>query len=115
MFGPDGVGAIQGDAGFVTVAGGAKAGIIKKWSITRSGTNPDKSPRLRLRAQFGWLNETLMNLKMNGLPMKKRVVVQMKTKLGFENVDILDWDEARLEGGVLTLENVRRSEGIVKR
>lgn len=115
MLGPDNVGAIQGDAGEITVAGGAKAGIIKKWVITRSGTNPDQTARLRFRAQFSWLNETLMNLKVGGQPMKKRVVVYMKTKYGRENVDIIDWEESRLEGGVLTLEGITRFEGIIKR
>lgn len=115
MLGPDGFGAVHGDAGFVTVAGGAKAGIIKTWNITRSGTNPDKTPRLRFKAQFSWLNETLMNIKIGGQPVKKRVVVQMRTKRGMENVDILAWDESRLEGGVLVLENITHVEGVVKR
>ena len=36
---------IQGDAGFVTVAGGAKAGIISKWNVRRQGSKPDGTPR----------------------------------------------------------------------
>jgi hypothetical protein len=96
---------IQGDAGFVTVAAGAKAGIISRWNITRSGLKPDGTPRLRFRAQFSWVNDTLMGLK-----MQKRVVVQMRTKYGVESVDILVWDEAKFEGGVLTLENVLYAE-----
>ena len=115
MLGPDNFGAIQGDTGEITVAGGAKAGIIKRWTITRSGTRPDKTPRLRFRAQFSWMNETLMNLKHNGQPMKKRIVVNLKTKYGFENVDIIDWEESRLEGGVLTLEGITHFEGVRKR
>jgi len=96
---------INGDAGYVTVAGAAKAGIISRWNITRSGLNPDGTPVLRFRAQFSWVNDVLMGLK-----MKKRVIVQMKTKYGIESVDILVWDEARFEGGVLTLENVKYAE-----
>ena len=114
MFGPEGFGAIQGDAGEITVAG-AKAAIIKLWNIRRSGTKPDGMPRLRFRAQFSWLNETLFNLKMAGLPVRKRVVVQMKTKHGIENVDIVDWEESHLDGGVLTLEGVTHFEGVIKR
>ena len=115
MLGPDGFGAVRGDAGVVTVSGGAKAGIIKIWTITRSGTKPDGKPKLRFRAQFSWVNETLMNLKFQGQPVKKRIVVQMKTRYGLENVDILDWEESRLEGGVLTLENITHFDGVVKR
>ena len=96
---------IQGDAGYVTVAGAAKAGIISRWNITRSGLNPDQTPKLRFRAQFSWVNDVLMTMK-----MQKRVVVQMRTKYGVEDVDILVWDEARYEGGVLTLENIKYAE-----
>lgn len=96
---------IQGDTGYVTVAGAAKAGIMSRWNITRSGLRADGTPILRFRAQFAWVNDTLMHLK-----MKKRVVLQMKTKYGTESVDILTWDEARFEGGVLTLENIMYAE-----
>lgn len=99
---------IQGDAGFVTVAAGAKAGIIHKWNITQAGVYPDGRPRLRFRCQFSWVNDVLMGMK----GMKKRIVVQMRTKNGMENVDILDWEEARFEGGVLTLENVMYVQGV---
>jgi hypothetical protein len=100
---------IQGDAGFVTVAAGAKAGIISKWNISQAGLYPDGRPRLRFRCQFSYVNDVLMNLK----GMQKRVIVQMRTKYGQENVDILDWEEARFEGGVLTLENVKYVQGVV--
>lgn len=98
---------IKGDAGYITVAAGAKAGIIKMWNIRRSGTNPDGTPRLRFRAQFSWANDVLL-----GMNIQKRVVVQMRTKVGYENIDILKWDEWRLEGGVLTLENIVHFEGV---
>ena len=100
---------IQGDAGFVTVAAGAKAGIISKWNITQAGLYPDGKPRLRFRAQFSYINDVLMNMK----GMKKRVIVQMRTNSGVENVDVLDWAESRFEGGVLTLEDVLYVSGVV--
>lgn len=100
---------IHGDAGFVTVAAGAKAGIISRWKMEKAGLKPDGKPRLRFRAQFSWTSETLMNMK----GMKKRIVVQMRTKNGVENVDILDWSEARFEGNVLTLEDVMYVQGVV--
>ncbi len=91
------------------MAAGAKAGIISQWNITRAGLKPDGKPRLRFRAQFSWTSDTLMNMK----GMKKRVVVKMRTKYGVENVDILDWAEARFEGNVLTLEDVMYVSGVV--
>lgn len=111
MLGPDNVGIIAGDAGFITAAAGAKIAIISRWNIKRSGTKPDGSPRLRFRAQFSYVNEALMAMKVNGLPLQKRVIVQMRTKNGLEDVDILDWAEWRLEGGVLTLEDILHTEG----
>lgn len=101
---------IRGDAGFVKVGPGAQAGIISRWNITGSGLKPDGTPKLRFRAQFSWVNETLMGLK-----MPKRIVVQMKTKYGQENVDILGWDDWRFEGGILTLENILHVEGVVQK
>jgi hypothetical protein len=99
---------IRGDAGYVTVAAGATAGTINQWNITRAGLKPDGKPRLRFRAQFSYANDVLMNMK----GMKKRVVVQMRTKYGVENVDILDWAEARFEGNVLTLEDIMYVQGV---
>jgi hypothetical protein len=103
---------IRGDAGYITAAGGAKVAIISKWVVAPSGVKSDGKPRLRFKAQFSWMNETLMNLKLNGMPMKKRIVVQMKTKYGPENVDILGWQEWRFEGGVLILEDLDHAEGV---
>lgn len=102
---------IQGDAGKVTVAAGATAGIISRWNVTRAGLQPDGKPRLRFKAQFSYVNDVLMNMK----GMQKRVIVHMKTKYGVENVDILDWEEARFEGNVLTLENVMYVHGVVQK
>jgi hypothetical protein len=104
---------IQGDAGYITAAAGAKVAIISKWNIRRSGTKPDGvSPILRFKAQFSWVNDTLMNLKHNGIPLQKRVIVEMKTeRYGHQRFDILGWKEWRYEGGVLTLEDIMHSEG----
>jgi hypothetical protein len=110
MLGPDGVAVIQGDTGFVTAAAGAKVGIINRWNIRRSGTNPDGKPRLRFKCQFSWVNDVLMGMK-----IQKRVVVQMRTKLGLENVDILAWDDWRYDGGILYLDNVVHVEGVVQK
>jgi len=93
---------IKGDAGTVTVAAGATAGIIKAWNVTRAGLKPDGKPRLRFRAQFSYFSETLMTMK----GMKKRVRVQMKTNYGVETIDIVDWAEARFEDNILTLEDI---------
>lgn len=113
MLGPQGgQGAvIRGDSGFVTAQAGAKVAIISRWNIRRAGSNPDGSPILRFRAQFTYVNDTLMNLKIGGTPLKKRVVVQMKREgHPVESIDILYWDEWRYEGGILTLENIRHAE-----
>ena len=117
MLGPHGgQGAvIQGDAGYITAAAGAKVAIISRWNIRRSGTNPDGSPILRFKAQFSWVNDTLMNLKHNGVPLQKRVVVELThPREGHQRFDILGWKEWRYEGGVLTLEDIMRTEGGVR-
>ena len=122
MLGPHGgQGAvIKGNAGDISAACGAKVGILSRWNIRRSGSKPDGSPILRFRAQFSYVNDTLMNIKFKGLPLQKRVVIEMMTKNGPERVDILGWDEWRYDDGILTLENIMRSEagvrtGILKR
>jgi hypothetical protein len=118
MLGPHGgLGAvIKGDSGYITAAG-AKAAVISRWNIRRSGSRPDGSPILRFRAQFEYVNDVLMNLKQNGVPLPKRVVVQMQRndpatmrKLPVESIDILGWEEWKYEDGILTLENILRSE-----
>jgi hypothetical protein len=114
MLGPQGGSSsvITGTAGYITAAG-AKAAIMSRWNIRRSGTQPDGKPRLRFRAQFSYVNDTLMNLKHNGTPLQKRVVVEMRTERhGHEKVDILGWGEWKYEGGILTLEDIMHSEGM---
>ncbi len=106
MFGPDGFGGIHGDAGTITAAAGQTVGIIARWSIRRSGSNPDGKPRLRFRAHFSWKQDALMSMISRG-QLKGRVRVQMKTVKGLENIDIVQWDEWKLdEDGALTLENI---------
>lgn len=114
MLGPHGgQGAvIRGDSGYITAQAGTKVAHISRWNIRRSGTIPGTDrPILRFRAQFDYVNETLMNLKLHGQPLRKRVIVEMKRE-GHpkESIDILGWDEWRYEGGILTLENVLYTE-----
>lgn len=104
-------GLIRGDAGFITAAAGARVALIGRWKMEPSGRKPDGTTRLRFKAQFSWKNETLLAMVGRGT-LKGRVVVQMTTKHGQENVDILDWQEWRLEGGVLTLEDVTHFHGV---
>jgi hypothetical protein len=114
MLGPQGgsFAVIQGDAGYITAAAGAKVAIISRWNIRRSGTKSDGlTPVLRFRAQFSWVNDTLMNLKHNGLPLQKRVVIEGNFKSGPKRIDILGWSEWRYEGGILTLEDILHAEG----
>jgi hypothetical protein len=103
--------AIRGDAGYITAAG-ARVGLIGRWKIERAEAGPDGKPRFRFRAQFSWRNDALMGLISRGR-LKGRVVLQMKTKKGVEDVDLVAWDEWRMEDGILTLENVLYSEGKV--
>lgn len=102
---------IRGNDGYITAAAGAKVGIMSRWVIRHSGQHPDGKPRFRFRAQFRWINEPLMAMVGRG-DLKGRVILQMKTTKGQENVDILGWDEWRMEDGVLTLENVYKTEGV---
>ena len=46
MLGPQGGGSavIQGDAGYITAAAGAKVAIISRWNIKRSGTSEISLP-----------------------------------------------------------------------
>jgi len=114
MLGPTGgsQAIIQGDAGYITAAAGAKVAIISRWNIRRSGTKPDGiSPLLRFRAQFSWVSEPLMNMKHNGIPLQKRVVIEFNSpRHGHQRFDILGWKEWRYEGGVLTLEDIMYTE-----
>jgi hypothetical protein len=97
---------ITGDAGYVTAAAGAKVAIMNRWKIERSGAMPDGKPRYRLRASFSFVNEALMGLVGHG-KIRGRPVLQMRTKLGVENVDIDAWSEWRYEDGLLVLEDIQ--------
>lgn len=99
----------------MTVAAGAVAGIISKWVVVPTGQRQDGSPILQFKAQFSWLNETLMNLKIRGVPVPKRVVVDMRTKNGVESIDILGWSEWKFEHGVLVLEDIKHAERVTLR
>ena len=101
---------IQGNDGYIT-AMGAKAAIFSHWTVKPGRMKPDGKPQLQFVGQFSYVNDVLMNMKLRGVPLQKRVIVQMRTKNGLENVDILGWAEWRYEGGVLYLEDVLRSEG----
>lgn len=112
MLGPEGFGGLHGDTGQITAIGGAKVAIIARWSIRRVGTNPptplnpQPTPRLRFRAHFSWKNDVLMSMCQKG-QLKGRVTVFMQTVKGKEQVDIVNWDEWRVDAdGALTLENV---------
>jgi hypothetical protein len=106
IFGPEGFGGIAGREGEITALGGAKVAIIVKWSIRRSGNNPDGRPRLRFRAWFSWKSDVLMRMCSKG-ELKARIRVFMMTKKGREQVDVVNWDEWKVdEDGALTLENV---------
>ena len=111
---PGQFGLIRGDAGYITAAAGAKVGIISKWVLTPKRMKPDGTPEMQFRAQFSWKNDALMNMVARGT-LIGRVVVQMKTKYGLENVDVLAWQDWRMEGGVLTLEDVLHYEGVRQR
>jgi len=107
---PGQFGTIRGDSGYISGAG-AKVAIIKKWIIVPSRMRPDGTPILQFKAQFSYVNEVLMNLKMNGLPVQKRIRVQMRTeRYGLQDVDILGWAEWRFEGGILYLEDIMHTE-----
>ena len=108
---PGQFGLIQGYDGFITASGGAKVAIFSHWTIKPGRMKPDGKPQLQFVGQFSWVNDVLMNMKLRGIPLQKRVIVQMRTKHGLEDVDILGWAEWRYEGGILYLEDVLRSEG----
>lgn len=106
-------GLIRGNDGFITSMG-AKVAIFSYWTIKPGRIKPDGKPQLQFVGQFSWINDVLMNMKLRGIPLQKRVVVQMRTKYGLEDVDILGWAEWRMEGGVLYLEDVLHTEGKIK-
>lgn len=86
--------------------GGAKVAVIAKWTIRRTGTNPDGRPRLTFRSWFSWKNDTLMNMCRKG-ELKGRVRVFMLGKNGREQIDVVNWDTWELNpDGMLVLDNV---------
>ena len=102
--------AIRGDAGYISAAAGAKVGIISKWIITPVRMKADGKPELQFKAQFSWKNDALMNMIGRGA-LKGTVTVQMRTKVGLENVFVLDWQQWRLDGGLLYLDDILHTEG----
>ena len=103
-------GLIRGDTGYISAAAGAKVGVISKWVIVPVRMKPDGKPQLQFKAQFSWKQDALMAMIGRGT-LKGRVIVQMKTKIGMENVDVLAWSEWRMEGNVLILEDILHTEG----
>ena len=105
MFGPGSDSGINGTDGKIEAAAGAVVAIITRWSLRTSGVYPDGRPRLRFKAQFSYRNDSLLHMIQTGA-LKGRVRVQFRTKNGLEDVDVVQWDEWRMEDGVLVLENV---------
>lgn len=106
MFGPDGYGGIRGTEGEITAVGGAKVAVIARWSIRRSGTNPEGTPKLRFRAHFSWKSDVLLAMCSRG-EIKGRVRVFMVGTKGREQIDVVNWDQWVVdEDGALTLENI---------
>jgi hypothetical protein len=105
-------GLIRGDAGEVTAAAGAKVGIISKWVISPKRMKPDGKPELQFKAQFSWKNDSLMAMVGRG-DLRGRVMVTMRNNKtrGIENIDVVQWAEWRMEGGVLILEDIVHFEG----
>lgn len=96
---------IRGDAGQVLASAGAKVGIISRWKVEPVRMKADGTPELQFKAQFSWRNDVLMNMLSRGT-LKGRVQVTFRSKRGNETIDIVAWDQWRMEGGVLTLDNV---------
>ena len=104
-------GTIRGDAGWISAAAGAKVGIISRWIIEPKRMKPDGRPELEFRCQFSWKNDVLMNMVSRGT-IKPRVIVQMRGKNGkVEAIDVVSWQNWRLEGGVLYLSDILHFEG----
>lgn len=109
---PGQFGIVRGDAGEITANAGAKVAVIGKWVMKPyGGNNPDGTPHLQFKAQFSWRNDALMAMVQRGA-LKGRVTLQVKTKFGVENVDILDWKEWKWDGSVLVLEDVTSFHGV---
>lgn len=98
-------GEIEGDSGQVLASAGAKAAIISRWKVVPSRMKPDGTPQLQFKCQFSWKNDMTMGMLAKGI-LKGRVQVRMQTRRGIEEIDIVGWDEWRMDGGVLYLENI---------
>lgn len=96
---------ISGDAGQVLASAGAKVGIISRWKLVPTRQKPDGTPELQFKAQFSWRNDVLMNMLSRGA-LKGRVQVTFRSKMGMETIDIVAWDQWRMDGGILYLDNV---------
>lgn len=104
-------GTIRGDAGFISASAGAKVGIISRWIIEPKRMKADGRPELEFRCQFSWKNDVLMNMVSRGT-IKPRVIVQMRNKASkVESIDVVSWQNWRLEGGVLYLSDIMHFEG----
>lgn len=102
---------IRGDAGYITAAAGAKVGIISKWVIAPVRMKDDGKPELQFKAQFSWKNDALMAMLARGT-LKGRVVVQVNSmRKGREDIDIVQWQQWRMDGGVLILDDILHFEG----
>src|SRR5512146_2846505 len=95
---------ISGDAGQVLIIGGV-AGKFSRWKIAPVRMKPDGTPELQFKAQFSWKNDMTMGMISRGA-VKGRVQVSFLSKRGRETIDIVAWDQWRLEGGILYLDNV---------
>lgn len=97
---------MRGTDGTITAAGGATVALIARWAIRRSGSYPDGRPKLRFKAWFSWRSDVLLAMCGRG-EMKARIRLGMLGKEGQENIDIVQWDEWRVdEDHALTLENI---------
>lgn len=96
---------ISGDSGAV-FAGGGKIGVISKWNVQPVRQKPDGTTELRFKAQFSWKNDVTMSMVGRGI-IKGRATVQLRNIHNkIEDIDVLAWSEWRLDGNILTLEDV---------
>lgn len=80
---------------------------MSRWAVRRSGSHPDGKPKLRFQAWFSWRQDALLKMCQRG-ELTGRIRVYMLGKNGKEQIDIVGWDEWRLnDDGMLTLEDIR--------
>jgi hypothetical protein len=104
---------IRGDAGNV-FAGGGVVGIISKWAILPVRMKVDGKPELQFKAQFSWKNDVLLGMISKGI-VRPRVQVRIRSKVGLENIDIVQWQQWRMDGGILYLDDIVHFEGVKAR